>query len=286
MRMTSEANRRIGRWSTMAGGAGVLAVAAVMMLAPAAAAASPAVVYRAPYKNLPESSSFGVSNAGCAKGKSIKAPSWSSKKGVFKVAGSVSAPPCKVGSNAYSYSDWDGSWNTQQGFYFTSNGSHSVSWAWKLKMSDSWKTSSYTCNLNYKATYSECYSWAYVYVEAGFEVFDETNFSQFNVAFSTITTNSSGSENYSASGSGGNFSFGSPGAWSGVYSGTTVANMTGTYAIANDSNEYYMYFTVIAIAIAYAYTTSAGSSSPVTASAAVNMGTGGNEFSLQSITIA
>lgn len=290
----SNGNRGFRRWSVYAGVTSTLAVAALMVLVPVSAATTAGVTYRAPFKTLPESSSYGVSNAGCATGKTTKAPKWDAHLGTFKIAGGAQAPPCKVSTNGNSYADWDGSWNTQGGFYFSHNGSNIVNFTWKLRAAASWALSNYTCKLNFNAALSECYEWADVFVEVGYQVFDETNFTQFNGAYTTIFSGSGGSENFSqrvcsggtCSVSSTNSSFGPSGNVSGTYSGSTQATMSGGYAVANDSNEYDYYFVILGIAIVYAYTINAKSVGPVGATADINMGSGGDEFLLQTFTIS
>ncbi len=236
-----------------------------------------------------------MSNAGCASGSSAKAPDWDAKTGTFRVAGGAKAPSCKVSGNAVSYAEWDGSWNTQTTFQFKSNGSQQLNWSWKLKVAADTATPAFACKLNYKVALSECYSWGYVFMEIGYQVFDDTNFSQFTGGYTTLFYNSTGQENYSTCvgagcsplSSNGTFSPSASSSLSTTLTGSTVADMSGANAVANDSNTYDYYFTIIAIAIAYAYTVNAKvTSGSDVASAAINFGTGGNEFDLESFTIS
>jgi len=279
---------RIAAW-----GAGMaLAVSVLMILTPAAMGTSAGLTIHKPFKTLPQSSSYSVSVSGCGKAKTPLGPKFTPKTGVFKIEGQATAPACKLHPGQQSYADWDGSWNTQGPFFFKSNGTHSVAFNWKMTASNSWTIPAFTCALNYAAMDSECYASAQVFVIVLAQVFDQTNFTQFTSTSSTPVSNSSYQDNFSqracgtCSPSGGNFSGGPGGSWSGSVTGSTIVNMTGVNSIANKSNTYNMYFTLIAIADVSAYTINAGSSSPVTASAQMNMATLGNEFVLGSIVIS
>jgi len=278
---------RLGRIAALSGGM-ALAVSALMLMAPATVAATASVTLHAPWKTLPQSSSFGVSVTGCGKGKNTAGPSFSTKTGTFRISGEAIAPACKLHPGQQSYASWDGSWNTQGPFTFKTNGTHNVTWNWKLTAATSWNISTFNCTLNYHAVQSECYASAFVELITVAQLFDQTTFTNFTSTSSTVAFNSTSHDSFSqllcptCLPTGSNSSSGVNGVGAIATTGSTSLSMTGV----NSSHTYNMYFTVIAIAYAYAYTINAHSSAPVTAVSKINMGTGTNGFVLGSLVIA
>jgi hypothetical protein len=282
---------RLGRLTTVGAG-GTFLVALLIAAAPATAAMSANTTLHKPYKNLPESASVSLDLSGCATAKTTKNPDWNYKTGVFTMAGLSNAPACKIHSGQESLSEWDGSWNTQGPFNWKTTGNHSLYATFKADLSTSNSISSFGCNLAYKAALSECDAWSYTYAEVGLTVYN-SNFSTYLSSYSTLAFNSSSQDNYSQRSctpvctlSGGNFSSGANGASTTKSLMTVYQNLTGTYAVTNVNQTYYYYFVILAFTITEAYTIDATSTSPVTASASINMATAGNGFDLVNLGFA
>jgi hypothetical protein len=281
---------RLGRLTTIGTGGAAFLISALMMFAPSAGA----TVLHKPFNQFPGGVSVSTQFEHCAKVKTVKMPTWSQKTGVFHAYGTGKAPPCKITGNLASYADWDGSFNFQGPFMWTSNGTHVVNISWKAVYAMAWSVAKTGCVLNYNVALSECYASAQVAVLMAGLTYDTNNFTQFNSPVSTpLPQNYSYVSNVSQRTCMPTCTVTSSNTSSGILNGSNVGttvgnsiyNESGSYAIANDSHPYELYFTVILLIFVEAFTINAKTTSPLSASASINMGTLGNGFTVGSISM-
>lgn len=299
MEALRKSRARLQRAGALGAGTFVVIVAALMLAAPV----GQGYILRRPFNVIPSGVSYSTQGAGCAAGaiKVTHVPKFAAKSGLFSTAFDGTAPACKLKATALnpSYTDIDDSYNFQGPFFFAHNGSQAVTVGWGVAWNESVSIPSVGCKLSYSVPFSECFAEAFVDILFSGITYDETNGSQFfGPTFSSVaplpatdvfmqnmsTRTCSGS---SCSISSSNISSANlTDASTGSTTGNATYNYTGIDAVANDSNTYYIYFTVIVLSYIYAYTIDAKTTAPLTASVNVNLATHGNGFKLQYINVA
>jgi hypothetical protein len=262
---------------------------AIMLLVPITAGAGAHGLSTIPIKSFGISTSYSVSNAGCAKAKQLVSPHWTGT--AYLAAGKANAPKCKP-SPSGNYASWDAYINLQASVHFKTSGTHSINAAWAVTESSTWTVSPYSsCVLNYTVSYSTCtvtagaevYGYAYLY--------DQTNgsfvtYPSGSGGQSNFTTVENYSQNYCYSGTcyhyGGNVTFGGG---SGSFTGSFYQNDSMASITVNKTHSYTLYVTVLVFADAEAEVIAAHSTGVGTASALVNMGTPGNGARLVGVTV-
>jgi hypothetical protein len=275
------------------GGAAV-AVTMLMLLAPLSAATTVVI----PIKKFGSSVGYSVNTGACAKAKQMVAPKWSPATGMFKSAGSATAPKC-----APSTSTNFGSWNSQVDLttyiHFKANGSYTLTASWKIIEAVSWNQTPFKgCALNYKASFSSCATSASAEIFGFAYLYDTSNSSwgNYGTLFGTYVNvyNSSYAQNYSSnycySGTcthyGGNFS--SPGPTAGSFSGTVYQNSTisagaTSTSVINHLDTYELIIVLLTFVDAQASVQNAKAVGVGTATAAINIGTLGFGAQLLSV---
>jgi len=281
-----------GRIGALATTGGVIAVAAVMLLLPAASALTISRPFKGYAISLQDNKSYG----GCGSIHEIKAPKWETKAGMMIGDGTATSAACKGSKSSANLADWITTANLVGSLHFKANGTHNLTNLWKVAWTASWSVTPFVgCKLNYSAAFSECYASAEVEFYGQELVYDQTTGTNFALAqsptgFPASFANYSYAENYSSNScptctpSGGNFSSGS--ALSGTFTGTTLANATiVNYTVNNVDTYYYNIFCIVWV-LTTAETSNAHATSGGVASATANFAGTGRGVTLGGIVIS
>jgi len=286
------------RIAALGSGGAALAITMLMLLAPLSAAVTVVI----PVAKLGAQVSYSVNTGACAKGKILIAPHWTPAGGMFKGAGSATAPKCAPSPSINSAFVNEGV-GLQTTIHFKSGNSHNITVAWKITMSSSWTVTPYTgCVLNYKVSYSTCTTYASAEIFGFAYLYDQTNSGYFNFGTYVDKYNTTSVQNYSNnycySGtcyhSGGNSTYGGP---PGSFAGTWLGNSTiGAYnksagpcsqtsgdCTVNNVDTYALYVQLYIFISVGAYTQNAKGTGAASAMATVNLGTIGNGAQLTSV---
>ncbi len=278
--------------ATIAGGGLTIAVAMVMVLAPATSAAGTNVVLTKPYKTLTAAVYTSIASSGCGVAKLTKVSTWNAKKGTLTASGSASAPACKNTNENYAEYDSEIDLSATNGLTFSKTGNYTITLDWVAAYSAAWNLTPYkSCKLQYAASYSECYAEASADLGVETELYD-SNFSVFQYVYND-TDNYTFLENYSSNGcyptsvcaSGGNATYGANGAFSGRTTFTQVINLSGAYAVTNTSTVYYFVAFGFADVFTETYLENAKVVGTSTATASLDLNGGGRGLTLKGISI-
>lgn len=281
--------QRIGLGSTTA----VLAVVAVMALAPATSAATAHPSSIVPVKIFGASLSTGTQQGACGSAKILKAPSWTDKSHKFRGSISASSPACKPSQSANEgIADVELLLTTTK-LTFPVSGNLVMNLSWAFKVSEAWNMTPYSaCKINYADPSSMCFSYVEDTLYTQPILFDESNGTwgpygaglAFSSAVDIYTSSFAYVENASCAGC--NYSYGTPGpgSFSGVINGTNTFNLTGTSSI-NKADHFELEVIVLIQSITEAYAIDAKTRGSASASASINASSGGNGVLLRGITI-
>ena len=272
---------------TMRGGLAVFAIAFLLVTVPVCSGAT-----SVPFSKL--SPKFGSSTYtwGCGKVHQSRSPHFSNRTGVFLASGSATTPSCP----AFLSNDsavWNGEVNFTKLLSFKHHARHLITFAWNVSESASWSIHPFSsCTLNYSATESICLTNAFAILAMNAGLYDVTtggpvlaskyfynlnysevrNWSQYTCISGTCTVYS------------GNTSVGGlTGSFNRSFDVNLTIHATGRWARTSDQYRLTCFLLVAAQADAYAVNaTPVGAGS---ATALVNLGQGGFEAKLISVSI-
>jgi hypothetical protein len=168
------------------GGGGLVAVAALMLVAPIASATPFSLTFTAPYTGMTKSIGNSLSSYGCsATAAESVAPTFSAHTGIFRFAGATSAATCAGATYNEGILYGDVALGSPH-FQVPSSGTYKVGAIWQTTYSASLSVVWHSSGSN-ASRYS--YAEAYVYLEADMYVYDVTNGSYIfgtGVGFLTI----------------------------------------------------------------------------------------------------
>jgi hypothetical protein len=280
--------RSIFGWGS---GGGVLLVAAMMALLPAATAATVHPASVIPVSKFGATIGSDTTKGACGKAKIVKSPSWAKKRGTFLGSVSSSAPVCapQTAPNEGETTTYADLQTTR--IHFASSGSYVMNVSWAMKVNETWSLTPFaTCTLNYAVPSSMCETWTedtlYAYVmidDLSNSTWGEYGYGYSFGSFIDVYTSSFA---YFYNSTYGNYSYGSAGAgsFSGTLNESNLLNLTGTSAI-NHSDQFEVSIYLEISTIALAYSISAKTTGKAAASASINAGTLGNGIKLRSITV-
>ncbi|HTT25827.1 MAG TPA: hypothetical protein VMH90_02540 [Thermoplasmata archaeon] len=173
-------------------------------------------------------------------------------------------------------------------FHFPSSGSMTLNESWSFTVNETWSMTPYTsCLVNYANPSSECMTYVEdtLYVQP--EIWDASNSSwgpygfglDFAPSIDLYTFSFAYVENLSCAGC--NYSFGptGSGAFSGTINASSVTNLSGT-SVINKADNFYLDLILEIQTITYAFEVGAKTTGTPSASASINMATGGNHAHL------
>jgi hypothetical protein len=168
LRRGKRARLRLAGWL---GGGGLVAVAALMLVAPIASA-TPFITMKAPYIGMSKSLGNTLNSYGCSASASESvAPTFSTHTGIFRFAGSTSAASC--GGSAYNEGSVYGSVGLgSPHFQVPSSGTYKVGAIWQVTYSAALSAVWHSSGSN-PSRYS--YVEAYVLIDADMYIYDVTN---------------------------------------------------------------------------------------------------------------